>query len=303
MKWRLFLILGRIVVNRLRKQRTLQRPVTYSGIGIHTGQVVTMRFVPAQVSKGVVFQRIDVPGMPVIPATVDYVCDTARSTSLGLGGVRIHTVEHVLAAIRAMEIDNITIEVSNLEPPIGHGSSDIFIEMIEEAKPIEQQAFTEICSLKEVVHHSEGDIHLVALPSDTFRISYTLSYPDSLPLQAQYYSFELSADGFKEQIAPCRTFSLYREIAPLIEHGLIKGGSLDNAVVIKENAVISKEGLFFPNEMVRHKILDMIGDLSLIAHNFTAHIIAVRSGHATNFALAKKLLKSLISENTHDPQS
>lgn len=291
------------MVNRRRKQRTLQCPVTYSGIGIHTGQIVTMRFVPAAVDSGVAFQRVDLPGKPIVPATVAYVCDTARSTSLGLGAVRIHTVEHVLAALRAMEIDNVTIEVSNLEPPIGHGSSDIFIDMIEEAQPIEQQAFTEIRRLKDIVHHSDGDIHLVALPSDTFRISYTLSYPDSPPLHAQYYSFELSADGFRQEIAPCRTFSLYREIAPLIENGLIKGGSLDNAVVIKDDAVISKEGLFFSNEMVRHKILDMIGDLSLIAHAFTAHIIAVRSGHATNFALAKKLLKSITSENTHDPHS
>jgi UDP-3-O-[3-hydroxymyristoyl] N-acetylglucosamine deacetylase len=279
-----------------RKQRTLQRPVTYSGIGIHTGQIVTMRFVPAAEDNGVLFRRVDLPGEPVVPATVDYVCDTARSTSIGIDKVCIHTVEHVLAALSAMEIDNVIVEVSNVEPPIGNGSSDIFIEMIETAQFLEQEAFRPIVALQEVVYHSEGDIHLVALPSEKFQISYTLSYPDTPALAAQYYSFELTAEGFKREIAPCRTFSLYREIAPLIERGLIKGGSLDNAVVINDNAILSKGGLFFPNEMVRHKILDMVGDLSLIAKSFTAHIIAVRSGHASNVAIAKKILKSITSE-------
>lgn len=280
-------------VKEQRRQRTLRHAVSYSGIGIHTGQEVKMRFLPAPDNSGIVFKRSDLPGQPVIPAQVDYVCDTARCTTIGKENVKVYTVEHVLAAVHAMEIDNLVIEVSNVEPPVGQGSSDHFVKMIEEGVPYEQSSFVAVAPLLSPVCHTDGDITIVAIPSPTYRISYTLSYPGSVPLAAQYYSFELSPDNFKREIAPCRTFSLYSEIEPLINYGLIKGGSLDNAVIVKDDAVISKNGLFFPNEMVRHKILDMIGDLSLVARYFTAHIIAIRPGHAANFAFAKKLNQSL----------
>lgn len=277
---------------RERPQRTLAQAASFSGIGIHTGKVVNMRFLPAPEGSGIKFRRVDLPSKPEIPATVEYVVDTSRSTILGLADVRVHTVEHVLAALRAYEIDNLCIEIDNLEPPVGNGSSDLFVQMIEEAKILDQAAKLPLVSILEPIYYSDKDIHIVALPSTEYRISYTLSYPDPEVLRAQFHSLVLTPESFKNEIAPCRTFSLYKEISYLIDKGLIKGGSLDNAVVIHDEAVFSKGGVFFPNEMVRHKILDLIGDLSLVGFPFLAHIIAIRSGHASNWQFSKKILSS-----------
>lgn len=277
-----------------RKQRTLSRKASFSGIGIHTGQEVTMNFLPSKEGSGVVFKRSDLPDQPIIPATINYVRDTARSTTIGLPNVLIHTVEHVLAAVRAYNIDNLCIEVSNIEPPVSDGSSKTFVQMIEEAEVVEQQADMPIVKLLEPIYWSEGGIHLVALPYDGYRISYTLNYPDSKVLKAQFHSIEVNDVNFKSELAPCRTFSLYKELAVLMDRGLIKGGSLDNAVVIKDNAVFSKDGLHFPDEMARHKVLDMIGDLSLVGIPFEAHIIAIRAGHASNYQLAKMIYEYIL---------
>lgn len=282
-----------------RKQRTLRSPVAFSGIGIHTGKQVTMQFCPAKAGSGIIFKRTDLPGQPLVPATMEYVQDTSRnSTTLGIGNVFVHTVEHVLAAIRAYEIDNLCIEVSNLEPPIGDGNSDAFVGMIEDAGILDQEATAPIVKLNKPIYWSDGEIHLVALPYDGYKISYTLNYPESKVLNAQFHSVVVNSDTFKNEISPCRTFSRYEEVSALMDRGLIKGGSLDNAVIIKDNAVFSKEGLYFPNEMARHKILDMIGDLSLIGFNFQAHIISLRSGHASNYEFAKQIYHYITTENS-----
>jgi len=281
-----------------RKQRTLKSEATFSGIGIHTGENVSMKFVPAKEGTGIIFKRIDLPGAPVIPASVEYVCDNARNTTLGIADIRIHTVEHVLAAIKAFEIDNLCIELDGIEPPVGNGSSDVFVTMIEKSGIQEQNASIPIVQLKGPVYWSEGEIHLVALPSDTYRISYTLNYPNTRLLKSQYFSTAITPETFKKEIASCRTFSLYEEVSVLIDRGLIKGASLDNAVVIKDDTILSKGGLYFPDEMVRHKILDVIGDLSLIGFDFRAHIISIRSGHASNVAFARKIFNYITTENT-----
>lgn len=280
-----------------RKQRTCGKIVEFSGVGIHTGQEVLIRFIPAEVGEGIYFKRIDLPEQPIIPATVEYVFDTSRSTNLAAHDVRVYTVEHVLAALRAYEIDNLCIELSALEPPAGNGSSDVFVRMLHEAGVVEQSATVPIFALKNPVYYSDGDVHLVAIPSDVYRLSYTLHYPQSKALGSQYFSMVLSAENFTKELSCCRTFALYEEISYLMDRGLIKGGSLDNAVVVKGEATISKNGLFFPDEMVRHKVLDMIGDLSLIGIQYKAHIIAIRSGHPANFCFAKKLYQQLSLEN------
>lgn len=277
-----------------RKQRTLSRPISFSGIGVHTGEQVLMRFCPAPENSGIFFKRIDLPHQPIIEAHVSHVCDTQRSTTLGKENVRIHTVEHVLAALNAYNIDNLCVEISNVEPPIGDGSSRQFVEMIEEAGIKEQNASHAVFKLQQPVYWSDEQIQLVALPYEGLRISYTLNYPSSTLLKAQFYSVVVSPQSFKTEIAPSRTFSLYEEVAVMMDKGLIKGGSLDNAVIIqrepeKQDVVFSKEGLRFSDEMVRHKILDVIGDLGLVGFSFNAHIIAIRSGHASNVQLAKKI--------------
>lgn len=280
-----------------RKQRTLKQDARFSGIGVHTGEIVSMRFCPAEEGTGIVFKRIDLPGQPVIPATLEYVCDTLRSTTLGIGNVRIHTVEHVMAALGAYRIDNLCIEIDGIEPPVGNGSSDVFVQMIEEAGILEQNSIAPMIKVHKPVYWSEGEIHVVALPHDGYRISYTLNYPETAALKSQYHSLPVNNQTFKSEIAPCRTFSLYKEISFLMDKGLIKGASLDNGVAIKDDVVFSKNGLFFPDEMVRHKILDMIGDFTLLGFEFEAHIIAIRSGHASNYAFAKKFYNSITREN------
>lgn len=283
-------------ISKYRQQRTLKKPVSFSGIGIHTGKEVSITFHPAKENSGVSFCRTDLPNRPVIPASVDYVCDTNRSTTIGTREVAIHTIEHVLAAVKAFNIDNLSIEIKGIEPPVGNGSSDVFVEMIEQAEVLEQTESKPIVKIQEPIHWSQGDIYMTALPYDGYRISYTLNYPHSSLLKAQFHSLDVNSTNFKNEIASCRTFALYKEITYLLDRGLIKGASLDNAVIIHEEVAFSKGGLFFPDEMVRHKILDMIGDLSLVGVEFEAHIIALRAGHASNCAFAKELLKS-ITEN------
>lgn len=276
-----------------RQQQTLADEVSFSGIGIHTGQCVHMRFIPAEVNTGIVFRRTDIPGAIDIPAKLEYVLDTSRSTTIGIGNIRIHTIEHVLAALKAYRVDNLIVEVSNLEPPVGSGGSAEFVDMIEQVGVVEQMGSVRCVKLSNPIYWSEDDIHLVALPSESYKISYTLNYPTTEALKSQYCSFTIDKETFKHELAPCRTFSLYSEVSLLMDRGLIKGGSLDNAVVIKDNAVFSKGGLFFDNEMVRHKMLDVIGDLSLIGFDLIAHIISIKSGHASNYAFAKKIVKEI----------
>lgn len=284
------------ITKSFRKQRTLKKSVSLSGIGVHTGHEVRMDFHPAEPGQGIIFRRADLPHRPRVPANVEYVCDTSRSTTIGIGKECIHTVEHVLAALKAYNIDNVTVDVSNIEPPIGDGSSQPFVEMIEKGGVEEQQSDIPIYKFEAPIHWSEGDIHLAILPYDGYRISYTLNYPDSKAIRAQYYSVLVNSENFKREIAPCRTFSLYKEVSYLMDRGLIKGGSLDNAVIIHDDAIFSKNGLHFPDEMARHKILDLIGDLALVGAQFEGHIISIRSGHSSNYQLAKKIFNHIKTE-------
>lgn len=255
-----------------------------------------MQFCPAKEGTGIAFRRVDQAGKPLIPATVEYVFDTSRSTNIGINDLKIYTIEHVLAALKAYSIDNLIIELDNIEPPVANGSSDVFVEMIEESGIESQDHSTPIIQLQRPIYWSDKDIHIVALPHTGYKISYTLDYPNTKALRSQYHSVEITPSNFKNEIAPCRTFSLYQEISFLMEKGLIRGGSLDNAVVIKDDAIFSKNGLFFPNEMARHKLLDMIGDLSLIGYDFHAHIISIKSGHPSNFAFSKQFLNYIHME-------
>lgn len=270
-------------------QNTLKREVSISGTGLFTGEKGSITLFPADPGTGIVFERVDLPGRPVIPARLEFVRDTFRSTRLANDAASLCMVEHLLAALSAYEIDNVRIEVEGPEIPAIDGSSKAFAEMLDEAGICMQEEPKEILIVEKPVSWSEGSIHLIALPSTEFRISYTLNYPQSKLIGSQYYSFQVSRDGFKAEIAPCRTFALYEEIAPFIERGFIKGGRLENAVIVKGDNVLNPEGLRFPNEMVRHKILDLIGDLKLIGKTLRAHIISICSGHTSNIALAQVL--------------
>jgi len=279
-----------------RIQQTILSPVSYSGIGIHTGNQVELTFHPAPAGTGIVFKRVDLPGQPVVPAKLENVCDTTRSTTIGKNGIFVCTVEHVLAAVKAYQIDNLVIEVDDNEPPIADGSSAVFAQMLESAGLVEQEKTTPIVKLLEPVFWSRGDSHIIAVPYEGFRASYSLHYPNAKALQNQHVSFLITPETFKTEIAPCRTFSRYEEVEVLIDRGLIKGGSLTNNLVIKDDVVFSSGGLHFQNEMARHKLLDLVGDLSLMEIDFHAHIIANRTGHEANYLFAQKLLESITVE-------
>lgn len=279
-----------------RNQRTLHRRVKTSGIGLFTGHHVTLSLIPAPENTGVRFRRVDLPDRPTFPAAVDYVRGTPRCTIIGKGDVCIQTVEHILSAIKAYDIDNVLIEVDGCEVPICDGSSLSFIELIEHGGVAIQKATRRIRELEVPIFWSRGDVHLVALPASEFRVSYMLSYPHSSLLHSQFFSAVIDEENYRQDIAPCRTFSLYEETVPLIEQGLIKGGSLENAVVIKGDTVLNPEGLRFVNEPARHKVLDLVGDISLVGHPFLAHIIAIRSGHFSNIAFARELLNYFVME-------
>ena len=282
----------------LKTQKTLKESISASGIGVFTGEKVSIRICPAEVDAGIAFQRIDLPTKPILPAKLEFVQGTPRCTLIGDKGMSVQTVEHILAALKAYGIDNALIEISGSEVPIFDGSSLRFVEMIEEAGVVELESKRNVYFVDAPIFWSQGDIHIIALPSSEYRISYTLHYPHSQFIGSQFYSFVVDQENFKKEIASCRTFSIYEEIAPMIEKGLVKGGSLENAVIIKDNAVANPEGLRFSDEMVRHKVLDLIGDLSLVPVPFLAHIIAIRSGHASNNAFAKELFNHIKMENS-----
>ncbi|MGM0440626.1 MAG: UDP-3-O-acyl-N-acetylglucosamine deacetylase [Chlamydiota bacterium] len=279
-----------------RAQQTLRNPQEFTGIGLHTGRSVTIRFVPAPANTGIIFRRTDLPGQPEIPARLAYVQKTPRCTVIGTEEASIYTVEHLMAAFSAYKIDNLYIDIDAPEPPVADGSAKEFGRMIEASGIAPQDEPRHCMTLEAPCYWSEGYTHLVAIPYKGYKISYTLDYPDSKLIGSQYLSLDITSENFIEHIAPCRTFAKHEEIAALQSQGLIKGGSLNNAVVTQGESVLNPEGLRFSNEMVRHKILDLIGDLALTGVDFQAHIIAVCSGHASNVAFGKILLEHLANK-------
>lgn len=270
-------------------QNTLDNPVVFSGIGLFTGLLIQMKILPSKADTGVVFQRMDLEGEPLIKASLDSVFETPRCTVIGDSFKKIMCVEHLLSAFSALEIDNALVQLSGPEVPISDGSALEFTNALQKSGVGSLGSEMKRFVVNRPIYWSSGSSHLVALPSNEFRISYTLSYPGH-PLLQQYYSYEHSKESYIKQIAPCRTFSLYEEIIPLIEKGIIKGGSLNNGVVIKGSKILAKDdrGAL---EMVKHKILDLMGDLSLIGVPLLCHIIAIRSGHSHNISFAKEIVK------------
>lgn len=275
------------------KQKTLKKEVVFQGKSLFlTGETI-VRLTPAPVDTGVLFRRSDLLGQPFVAATTENVQEAARCTKIGKKEVFVQTIEHFMAAVRAAEIDNLIVDIAGPEVPIFDGSALHFVQMIDQAGVVEQGAEKEIYILDRPIAWSQGDMHCVIVPANEFKISYTLHYPQSPYLKSQYYSYILNPQSFREEIAPCRTFALHEEIAPLIEKGLFKNAGLESGVVIKGMSVLNPEGLRFPDEMVRHKILDMIGDLALLGCIFHAHLIAIKTGHAANHEIAKELRQFL----------
>lgn len=271
-------------------QHTVGKPASLTGMSLHTGEKVTLRLQPAPVDHGIKFKRRDLQDEPAIDATIANLKTVERATTIGEGSMRVHTVEHVLAALSAMGVDNAIVEMDANEPPIGDGSASAYVDVINKAGVIPQEKARQIFDVREPISiETKGGSILVVLPDDKFRISCTQVGPEGR--FSQFYSTEITPALFEREIAPARTFVFYEDVRPLIEKNLIKGGSLENAIVVRGDAVLSKEPLRFHDEFVRHKILDIIGDLSLLGHRIRGHVIAVKPGHGPNAELARALVR------------
>jgi len=273
-------------------QRTIASPVSLSGIGIHTGNPCTLTFCPALPHYGIKFVCTNLPDSPEVPADIERVVGTERGTTLAMGEVRVHTVEHVLAALLGLGIDNCRVELDSNEPPFGDGSTMPFVEALQKAGVVEQDVLRRDIEFPSSISYLDGEISLVAIPAEKFKISFTVDFNHKV-LKSQYLSLEIEGERFIREIAPARTFCFLRDVEPLRERGLIKGGSLDCAVVIGDDGVINPEGLRFSDEFARHKIADLLGDLALLGAQPKAHIIAIKSGHAANILFIRELRKRM----------
>jgi UDP-3-O-[3-hydroxymyristoyl] N-acetylglucosamine deacetylase/3-hydroxyacyl-[acyl-carrier-protein] dehydratase len=269
------------------KQRTLSREVSIKGKTLHTGDTVELTLKPAPTGSGVVFRRVDLAGSPELRPDISHVTDLVRNTTVQSGHAKVHLVEHVLSALAGCGIDNVVVELDGSEPPILDGSARPFVELIHEGRPVEQDKEREFFALEEAVSVTRGASSLIALPHDGLKITCTSA--DDRGIHTQHLSLEIDPDAYAKELAPARTFTIYEDIEELIKLGKIRGGSLDCAIVLKGDKIISKEPLRFPDEFVRHKILDIVGDITLLGLPLRAHIVAVRPGHAVNSELTRVL--------------
>ena len=268
-------------------QQTLNRAASFSGIGLHSGNRVNMTILPAPANSGVRFRRVDLDGKPEIEARVENVGETNRSTTLGKGNVKIHTVEHVLAALAGFGIDNAIIELDANEPPIADGSSREFCKIIQAAGIVPQVEKRESFTPSEPIELESGETVMTLFPDDGFKITCTSA--DKNGRFTQFYSTEITPKTWEKELSHARTFCFYEEIEHLIKNNLIKGGSLENAIVIRDDAVLTTEPLRYPEEFVRHKMLDIVGDLSLLGKPIRGHLIAVKPSHAANCEIVRQI--------------
>ncbi len=267
------------------RQHTVAREISYSGIGLHSGKDVLITFKPAAADTGIVFVRTDLPGKPEIRALAQNVSSTVKATTLSENGAEVFTVEHLMSALSMMAIDNIRIEMSTPEPPVTDGSAKVFCELLEQAGCREQEAERNVYAVDKAFTVYDGDRYIAVLPYDGYRISFT-SLNDHPMLGTQYYDILLDKESYQREIMPARTVAFTYELEMLRKMGLGLGGSLENVVVFDESKILSVPR--FENELIRHKILDVIGDLYLLGP-IKAHVVAVKTGHAFNSQIAKQI--------------
>ena len=308
------------------KQHTIKEPVTVSGVGLHTGVETNMTFLPAKPHHGIKFQRVDLDGEPVVDADVDNVVDLSRGTTIEQNGARINTVEHTLAALVGLQIDNVLVQLDGPEPPIMDGSSKMFIDSIEKVGTEEQNALRNFFEVPEGIFYRDKsrDVEIAALPLDDYRLTVMVDY--NSPVLGSQHALLNDINQFSKEIASCRTFCFLHELEMLHKNNLIKGGDLNNAIVVvdrvvedheldnlaklfnKQKVEVKKEGILnnvelrYKNEPARHKLLDMVGDLALVGRPLKAQILAARPGHAANVAFAKKHKRIMLEQKSNVPQ-
>jgi len=274
------------------KQRTILRAVSLSGFGVNSGAPVTLSIKPAAANDGISFKRVDLPGAPEIKASVLAVTDLIRKTALASNGAEVQLVEHVLSALHGCGVDNVVVEMNAAEAPIMDGSARAFVELLLQAGIVEQGAERRYFTLDTPVVVTRGAATVLALPSQDFRVTYT-ALDDRMLSHAQQLSMIIDPESYAREIAPARTYVLYEDAEMLRKAGGIKGGTLDNCIVLKGPEVMCNEPLRFSDELVRHKILDLVGDIMLLGRPIKAHIIAMRAGHALHAELTKILCERL----------
>ena len=308
------------------KQHTIKKSVTLSGVGLHTGVEANMTFLPAKPNHGIKFQRVDLEGQPTVDADVDNVVDLSRGTAIEQNGARINTVEHTLAALVGLEIDNVLIQLDGPEPPITDGSSKPFVDILKQAGFEEQNALRDFYEIQEGIFFRDAsrNVEIAALPLDDYRVTVMIDY--NSPVLGSQHAYLNDISQFEKDIASCRTFCFLHELEMLHQNGLIKGGDLNNAIVVVDRVVedheldslaklfnkpkveVKKEGILnnvdlrYKNEPARHKLLDVMGDLALVGKPIKAQILAARPGHAANVAFAKKVKRAMQSAKQNAPK-
>jgi UDP-3-O-[3-hydroxymyristoyl] N-acetylglucosamine deacetylase len=273
----------------LGQQHTLASAVSLSGIGLHTGVTVNLRLCPAPANTGIIFKRTDLNGY-IIEAQSRNVARVSYATSLMKKGVLISTTEHLLSALAGLGVDNAMVEIDNLEIPIVDGSALPFVKLIRQAGLRSQRARRAYAKILKPVELAEGAKRIAVYPADTFAVSYAIAFPHPV-IGAQSLDFTPSNGKYDDEVSPARTFGFLAEVEMLLKSGLVKGGSLENVVVLDSDRVMNPEGLRFPDEFCRHKILDLIGDISLLGHPLIGHVVADRAGHAMHAQLVSQLLR------------
>jgi UDP-3-O-[3-hydroxymyristoyl] N-acetylglucosamine deacetylase/3-hydroxyacyl-[acyl-carrier-protein] dehydratase len=285
------------------QQQTLKRAVSFAGIGLHSGNRVSLTFLPGAPDSGLRFRRVDLEGKPEIEALIDNVSETTRSTTLSKGNAKIQTVEHVLAALAGAGVDNAVIELDANEPPIADGSSREYARMIDSAGLVAQVSAREPYAVTQPIQLELGETMMSVFPHDGLKITCTSA--DKAGRFTQFYSLEITPESWRKELSQARTFCFFEEIEHLFKNGLIKGGSLENAVVIRDDAVLTNEPLRYSEEFVRHKMLDILGDLTLLGRPLKGHVVAVKPGHAANFELGRairsQIQKPLVAAQTFTP--
>ncbi len=282
-------------------QHSLAKAASLSGTSLHTGARVSLKIQPAPPNFGIKFKRKDLQDEPTIDATIANVKTVERATTIGEGSMRVHTVEHVLSALSALGVDNAVVEMDANEPPIGDGSALAYVEAIRKAGIVAQEAPRLFFHVREPISvETKSGSLLVLLPDEEFRISCTQAGPENR--FTQFLSTPITPAIYEQEIAPARTFVYYEDVQSLMEKNLIKGGSLENAIVVRGESVLSKEPLRFADEFVRHKILDIIGDLALLGRAIRGHVVAVKPGHGANIDLARALARAQAATEATLPQ-
>ena len=279
------------------QQQTLSKAFTCSGLGVHSGKTVHLKVNPASPNHGIKFTRTDLPDFPKIPAHFNNVVDTSLATVIGSGGCIVSTIEHLMAALSAFSIDNALVELDSYEVPVMDGSAKQYTELIRETGVVQQSGAKCFFVVKKPISLTDGQKSVTLSPAPNFSVSCEIEFPHPV-IGKQTHEIKVSPESFEQDVAPARTFGFFQEVELMRRLGLGRGGSLDNAIVVGDEGVLNEGGLRFPDEFVRHKVLDCIGDFALLGLPILGHIEACRSGHAFHYAFVKKFFESKDSWET-----